>query len=339
MEGKSLIALASLAGRTVVDAAAADEWETAQRRFALVLGRGDAKQILLAEQRLEETREQLIGASGTDVGLIRTALRVGWTGRLADFLEENPDTEADLQALVQDIQAVLSADTPAAANHAVSPNGAVSTADGDLSTADDAVSTADTAVSTADDAVSTADGTVSGNGAEGPGPDNPGALAARSELAYSTGQAGDAAAARDQFAALLPAAERILGPEHPDTLAARASLAYWTGQAGDAAAARDQFAALLPVAERILGPQHPDILTDRHNLANFAGYAGNARVAQDQFAALVPVSEHVLGETSPDTLAARASLAYWTGQAGDAAAARDQFATLLARPRAPIWSG
>ncbi len=59
MEGKSLIALASLAGQTVVDAAAADEWETAQRRFALVLGRGDAKQILLAEQRLEETREQL----------------------------------------------------------------------------------------------------------------------------------------------------------------------------------------------------------------------------------------------------------------------------------------
>jgi hypothetical protein len=46
-----------------------------------------------------------------------------------------------------------------------------------------------------------------------------------------TGAAGDAAGARDQFAALLPIRERVLGPEHPDTLTTRASLAYWTGQA------------------------------------------------------------------------------------------------------------
>ena len=41
-------------------------------------------------------------------------------------------------------------------------------------------------------------------------------------LASWTGEAGDPAAARDQFAALLPVRERVLGPEHPDTLAARA---------------------------------------------------------------------------------------------------------------------
>ena len=87
---KSLLTLATLAGRMVVDAAATDEWETAQRRFARLLGRGDAKQTRLAEQRLEETREQLIGAAGTDVGLIRTALAGRWAGRLVDFLEEEP---------------------------------------------------------------------------------------------------------------------------------------------------------------------------------------------------------------------------------------------------------
>ena len=32
-------------------------------------------------------------------------------------------------------------------------------------------------------------------------------------LAYWTGQAGDAAGARNQYAALLPIEERILGPE------------------------------------------------------------------------------------------------------------------------------
>ena len=125
--GKSLVELATLAGRTVVDAAAADEWETAQCRFARLLGRGDAKQTLLAKQRLEETREKLIGATGTDIGLIRAALGAGWATRLMDFLEENPDTEADLQSLVEDIQAVPPAETVAASNHAVSANGAVST--------------------------------------------------------------------------------------------------------------------------------------------------------------------------------------------------------------------
>ena len=302
--GGSLVTLAALAGRTVVDAAAADEWETAQRRFARILGRGDAEQTRLVELRLKETHEKLIGAAEKDAGLVRTALGVGWTAWLLDFLEENPGTEADLQALVQEIQSVLPDETVSASDHAVSANGAVST-----------------------------------DAAQGPGPEHPGALAARSELAYSTGQAGDAAGARDQFAALLPIAERTLGPEHPDTLATRASLAYWTGQAGDAAGARDQFAALLPIAERTLGPEHPDTLTNRHNIANFAGYAGDAGAARDQFAALLPVSERVFGPDHPDTLAARFNLAYWTGRAGDAAAARDQFAALLPDPRAGIGPG
>ena len=47
------------------------------------------------------------------------------------------------------------------------------------------------------------------------------------------GQAGDPAAARDQYAALLPVLERVLGADHPDTLNTRANLAWWTGQAGN----------------------------------------------------------------------------------------------------------
>ena len=209
------------------------EWETAERGYAQLLGRGDAKQTQLAEQWLEETREQLTGRTGADTELIRTALAGRWAGRWADLLEENPDAEAELQALVQETQAALPAGKLSVSRHAASANSDVST--------------------------------------YAAGPEHPGALATRSELAYSAGQAGDAAAARDQFAALLPVAERVLGPEHPDTLAARASLAYWIGQAGDAAAARDQFAALLPVAERVLGPEHPDTLINRHNFGQLHG--------------------------------------------------------------------
>jgi hypothetical protein len=63
------------------------------------------------------------------------------------------------------------------------------------------------------------------------GPEHPATLTARGNLASWTGQAGDPAAARDLFAALLPAFERVLGPEHPATLTARGNLAYWTGRA------------------------------------------------------------------------------------------------------------
>jgi hypothetical protein len=64
------------------------------------------------------------------------------------------------------------------------------------------------------------------------GPEHPRTLAARGSLARCTGEAGDAAGARDHFAALLPVHERVLGPEHPVTRKTRGYLARWTGQAG-----------------------------------------------------------------------------------------------------------
>jgi hypothetical protein len=161
------------------------------------------------------------------------------------------------------------------------------------------------------------------------GPEHPDTLTARNELAYYTGQAGDAAAARDQHAALLPIMERVLGPEHPATLDARVNLAYWTGEAGDAAAARDLSAELLPVDERVLGPEHPGTLTAWHELAYWTGEAGDAAAARDLFTELLPVRERVLGPEHPRTLTVRANLARWTGEAGDPAAARDLYAALL----------
>jgi hypothetical protein len=161
------------------------------------------------------------------------------------------------------------------------------------------------------------------------GPEHPGTLIARHEVARFAGQAGDAAAARDLFAELVPVVERVLGPEHPETLTTRGNLATWTGDAGDAAAARDQLAALLPVLERVLGPEHQHTLTARLELARWTGEAGDAAAARDLFAELVSVVERVLGPEHQHTLTARHELARWTGEAGDAAAARDLFAELM----------
>ena len=291
MLGESLLTLAALAGQMVVDAAVSDGWETAEYEYAQLLGRGDAMHTQLAERWLKETHEQLAGDAGTSTEMIRMALAVRWAGRWADLLEEDPDAEAELRTLVQQIQAALPTEKPSASDHAVSANGEVSS--------------------------------------YAAGPEHPGALATQSELAYSAGQAGDAAAARDQFAALLPVAERVLGPEHPDTLINRHNLANFKGYAGDAAAARDQFAALIRVRERVFGADSPDTLAARFNLAYWTGRAGAAASARDQFAALLPIRERIYGPDHLETLAAREELAYWTGCAGAAASARDQFAALL----------
>ncbi|TLP56268.1 tetratricopeptide repeat protein [Microbispora triticiradicis] len=161
------------------------------------------------------------------------------------------------------------------------------------------------------------------------GPDHPDTLTARANLAYWTGMAGDAAAARDLYAGLVLVRERVSGTERPDTLAARANLATWTGEAGDAAAARDLYEVLVPVRERVSGTEHPATLAARANLAYWTGAAGDAAAARDLYEVLVPVRERVPGTEHPATLAARANLAFWTGMAGDAAAARDLFAMLV----------
>ena len=62
------------------------------------------------------------------------------------------------------------------------------------------------------------------------GADDPYTLRTRLRLARFTGEAGDAAAARDLLTALLPDAERVLGLEHPSTVAIREALDYWTRQ-------------------------------------------------------------------------------------------------------------
>jgi hypothetical protein len=83
------------------------------------------------------------------------------------------------------------------------------------------------------------------------GRQHPDTLGTRVSRARWTGEAGDAAGARDQFAALLPTYERAFDPDYWNTLNVRKNLAFWTGCAGNPARARDQSAALVPVFERL----------------------------------------------------------------------------------------
>jgi hypothetical protein len=115
MLAETLMALAALAGNTVVAAATTDAWEAARHGFARLLGRGEPDRTKAAERRLAETREQLTGAAGADLERARAALEAQWATRLADLLEEDPGAEANLRALVEQVQAAL----VSAADHAV----------------------------------------------------------------------------------------------------------------------------------------------------------------------------------------------------------------------------
>jgi hypothetical protein len=114
----ALMALA-LAGNTVVTAAATDTWEAAKKGFARLLGRGDPDKTKAAERRLEEAHDQLINATGADLERVRAALEARWVTRLADLLEDEPGVEADLRALMQEIQAQLPAGMASATDHSV----------------------------------------------------------------------------------------------------------------------------------------------------------------------------------------------------------------------------
>jgi hypothetical protein len=122
---EALMALAALAGNTVVAAATTDAWEACRRGFARLLGRGDVKKAELAEQRLEETHKQLATAAGADLERARAAQEAQWTTRLTDLLEEDPGLEAELRSLVEEIRAQLPAGVVSAADHAVAAGGDV----------------------------------------------------------------------------------------------------------------------------------------------------------------------------------------------------------------------
>ena len=119
MLAEGLASLASLAGRTVVAAAVTDAWGTAKQGFARLLGRGDTGRTGVAERRLEQMREELAGVPAAELERAQSQLEAAWQTRLLDLLEERPETAADLQALVEQVQAQLPAGAVSAAGHGV----------------------------------------------------------------------------------------------------------------------------------------------------------------------------------------------------------------------------
>ena len=139
-------------------------------------------------------------------------------------------------------------------------------------------------------------------------PDAPDTLRARSDIAFWTGEAGDAAGALRLFEELLEDQVRVLGPDAPDTLRARSDIAFWTGEVGDAAGALRLFEELLPDRVRVLGPDAPYTLRTRRNIAFWTGEAGDAAGALRLFEELLEDQVRVLGQDAPEALRTRGAI-------------------------------
>jgi NACHT domain/Tetratricopeptide repeat/Caspase domain len=153
------------------------------------------------------------------------------------------------------------------------------------------------------------------------GADHPSTLAARHDVAYWSGQSGDAARALRLHLELVADQERVLGTDHPSTLATRHEVATWTGATGDAARALRLHLELLGDKERVLGTDHPSTLNTRHEVAHWIGQTGDRAGALRLHLELLADRERVLDTDHPSTLATRHSVAHWTGQTGDGAGA------------------
>jgi energy-coupling factor transporter ATP-binding protein EcfA2 len=156
------------------------------------------------------------------------------------------------------------------------------------------------------------------------GPEHADSLAAREKLACFVGLAGDPGAARDQYAELMPALEKLWGTSDERTLDAKNTQAYNVGTAGDPKAAVEQYRLLVPQFEKFVGSDAPSTLTVKENYARFLGESGNPAAARDQLAQLVAVLHNTLGQDAFRTLRARSNLAKFTADAGDPMSALDQ---------------
>ena len=169
---------------------------------------------------------------------------------------------------------------------------------------------------------------------QGWGPDHPGTLASRSNLAEAYQDAGRTAEAIALHEQTLAARERVLGPDLPDTLASRSNLATAYQDAGRTAEAIALHEQTLAARERVLGPDHPDTLASRSNLATAYQDAGRTAEAIALHEQTLADDERILGPDHPETLQSRANLATAyraAGRTGEAVALHEQ--TLAARER------
>jgi tetratricopeptide (TPR) repeat protein len=148
------------------------------------------------------------------------------------------------------------------------------------------------------------------------GPDHPGTLTARNNLAWAYETAGDLEEATRYYEQTVADRTRVLGPDHPDTLTSRQNLVFAYLSAGRFAEAISLGEQVLTDSERVLGPDHLVALSIRAPLSSAYARAGRHEEAVSMGEQTLGDRQRVLGPDHPATFGARNNLAYVYAAAG-----------------------
>jgi len=134
------------------------------------------------------------------------------------------------------------------------------------------------------------------------GEQDPGTLAATSQLAAIIGAMGGLASAEAQLRATLEIQRRILGDEHSATLASMNSLAVNLLSQRRYAEAEQFFRKVLEIAHGVQADDDPKTLAFVNNLANCLNAQGRYVEAKELFNKALETERRVLGDAHPTTL-------------------------------------
>ncbi|MFJ8434015.1 hypothetical protein ACIQ9P_22205 [Kitasatospora sp. NPDC094019] len=127
--------LAAAGGTAVVSAAATDIWQGTKGRVARLFSRGDDRDEQRVSVQLDRIPLELDQAAEPQQERVRASLQNRWTEKLAELLEENPDLEAELRSLVEEVRTAL----PAVQQSFVQTNNAYGNATQNITQAGDIV--------------------------------------------------------------------------------------------------------------------------------------------------------------------------------------------------------
>ncbi|MFI5534214.1 hypothetical protein ACIA8O_37330 [Kitasatospora sp. NPDC051853] len=100
-----MLQLMATGGAAIVAAAATDAWNGTKGGVARLFGRGDAGEEQRISVQLDRIPLQLEQAPQAQQEQVRTVLADRWRVKLTELLEENPELEGELRALVEQVQA------------------------------------------------------------------------------------------------------------------------------------------------------------------------------------------------------------------------------------------
>jgi hypothetical protein len=112
-----LAALAASAATSLVQAVVTDGWEGIRHKVGRLFGRGRDDEP--TERRLAQTRQELVTANPADLAQVQAMLAARWETRFADLVADYPDAEAELTALLPDLEAAAAMPV-VATDHSVS---------------------------------------------------------------------------------------------------------------------------------------------------------------------------------------------------------------------------